>query len=188
METRLELEGRDNMTTRSCVYFDEMESILGPMTILVTEKGVCNIHFGTMESSGPTMKVWLKKHGLKGELIRDEKRVFPTIEQLQQYLSGERITFDVPLDLYGTPFQKCVWKALQQIGYGQTRSYKQIAQDIGAPKAVRAVGGANNQNPVPIIIPCHRVIGSNGAMVGYGGGLKKKETLLQLEGVIEKIS
>ena len=75
-----------------------------------------------------------------------------------------------------------------KIGYGETVSYKEIAKRIGAPKAVRAIGGANNQNPIPIIIPCHRVIGSNGAMVGYGGGLDKKECLLQLEGAIEKIS
>lgn len=89
------------------------------------------------------------------------------------------------LDLIGTPFQQRVWTELKTIGYGETKTYKEIAEGIGAPKAVRAVGGANNQNPLPIVIPCHRVIGSNGAMVGYGGGLTNKELLLSLESSVK---
>ena len=102
-------------------------------------------------------------------------------QQLTEYLKGERKTFDLPLNLKGTDFQKQVWKALCDIPYGETRSYKQIAESIGNPKAVRAVGMANNRNPLLIVVPCHRVIGGNGKLVGYGAGIEKKEFLLRLE-------
>ncbi len=102
--------------------------------------------------------------------------------QLQEYFEGHRKDFALPLDPKGTQFQKDVWKALGMIPYGQTCSYKQIAEKVGSPKAYRAVGMANNKNPISIIIPCHRVIGANGKMVGYGGGLHIKEYLLALEG------
>ena len=101
--------------------------------------------------------------------------------QLNEYLQGIRKEFDLPLNPRGTEFQKRVWKALLDIPYGETRSYKQIAETIGNPKAVRAVGMANNRNPLLIVVPCHRVIGANGKLVGYGAGLDKKEFLLQLE-------
>jgi methylated-DNA-[protein]-cysteine S-methyltransferase len=103
--------------------------------------------------------------------------------QISEYLEGKRKKFDLPLVLHGTEFQKTVWRALQTIPYGETRSYKDIAVLAGSPKAFRAVGMANNRNPVSIIIPCHRVIGSNGDLVGYGGGLPVKKFLLELEGV-----
>jgi methylated-DNA-[protein]-cysteine S-methyltransferase len=102
-------------------------------------------------------------------------------QQLTEYLKGERKTFDLPLNLKGTDFQKQVWMALCDIPYGETRSYKQIAESIGNPKAVRAVGMANNRNPLLIVVPCHRVIGANGKLVGYGAGIEKKEFLLRLE-------
>lgn len=102
-------------------------------------------------------------------------------KQLKQYFDGKRTSFDLPLEPKGTPFQQAVWEALEEIPYGQTRSYKQIAQRVASPKAYRAVGMANNKNPISIIIPCHRVIGANGKMVGYGGGLEIKEYLLTLE-------
>jgi len=106
-----------------------------------------------------------------------------TAEQLQTYFAGERTTFEVPLDLQGTPFERRVWKALLGIPFGETVSYRDIAERIGQPKACRAVGLANGRNPVPIIVPCHRVIGSNGTLTGYGGGLEIKERLLVLEGI-----
>ena len=101
--------------------------------------------------------------------------------QLSEYLLGERKRFDLPLNPQGTVFQQQVWKALCDIPYGETRSYKQIAESIGNPKAVRAVGMANNRNPLLIVVPCHRVIGANGKLVGYGAGIEMKEFLLRLE-------
>lgn len=106
-------------------------------------------------------------------------------KQLSEYFSGKLKAFDLPLKVDGTPFQKRVWAALREIPYGETRSYKEIAKAIGNPKACRAVGMANNKNPLTIIIPCHRVVGANGALVGFGGGLDMKKWLLELEsGVI----
>src|ERR671937_2578160 len=102
-------------------------------------------------------------------------------EQLDQYFAGERRDFDLPLDLRGTPFQRRVWNALLTIPYGETRSYGEIAEQIGAPGAARAVGLANGHNPIAIIVPCHRVIGASGSLTGYGGGLDRKRSLLALE-------
>ena len=102
-------------------------------------------------------------------------------QQLSEYLKGERKSFDLPLRMKGTDFQQRVWNALLDIPYGETRSYKQIAEAIGNPKAVRAVGMANNRNPLLIVVPCHRVIGADGKLVGYGAGIEKKEFLLRLE-------
>lgn len=117
----------------------------------------------------------LPPDGEETPLLLEAKR------QLLAYFSGERKDFDLPLAPKGTPFQQQVWAALQTIPYGETRSYQQIATQIGNPKACRAVGLANNKNPIIIAIPCHRVIGSNGKMVGYAGGISVKETLLELE-------
>nr|WP_320024410.1 methylated-DNA--[protein]-cysteine S-methyltransferase [uncultured Acetobacterium sp.] len=103
------------------------------------------------------------------------------VQELQEYFSGTRQRFDLPLSPQGTDFQQKVWKALQDIPYGAVCSYKDIARAIGNEKACRAVGGANNKNPISIIIPCHRVIGANGSLVGYGGGLEIKKQLLALE-------
>lgn len=104
-----------------------------------------------------------------------------TVGQLNEYFAGTRKTFSIPLDMRGTEFQKRVWNALLEIPYGETWSYKQLAEFINNPKAVRAVGGANHNNPIMIIVPCHRVIGSNGSLTGYAGGLDMKEYLLNLE-------
>ena len=104
--------------------------------------------------------------------------------QLEEYLAGVRKKFDLPLAPAGTPFQRKVWDALLQIPYGQTRSYRQIAEAVNSPKGFRAVGMANNRNPIAVFIPCHRVIGADGSMVGYGGGLDIKKHLLRLEGCV----
>ena len=103
------------------------------------------------------------------------------VGQLTDYFTGNLRRFDLPLQLRGTPFQVAVWRALQDIPYGQTISYGELARRVGNPKSSRAVGLANGSNPIPIIVPCHRVIGSNGKLTGYGGGLCNKETLLELE-------
>jgi methylated-DNA-[protein]-cysteine S-methyltransferase len=105
----------------------------------------------------------------------------PVTQQLQQYFRGTRTTFDLTLAPKGTAFQTAVWKALEAIPYGQTRTYADIATMVGRPRAVRAVGLANGRNPLPIVVPCHRVIGKDGSLVGYGGGLEVKQALLDLE-------
>ncbi|GJF08111.1 methylated-DNA--protein-cysteine methyltransferase [Mycolicibacterium cyprinidarum] len=111
----------------------------------------------------------------------DDSAFADVVDQLQQYFAGERTEFELELDLVGTAFQRRVWSALLTIPYGQTRSYGQIANQLDAPGASRAVGLANGHNPISIIVPCHRVIGANGSLTGYGGGLSRKRALLDLE-------
>ena len=111
-----------------------------------------------------------------------DDRAFPdAVEQLEAYFAGELREFDLNLEMAGTAFQRKVWNALRTIPYGETRSYGEIAQQIGAPTAFRAVGLANGHNPIAVIVPCHRVIGANGSLTGFGGGLQRKSTLLDLE-------
>lgn len=129
--------------------------------------GICGIHFHTQD----------KEIGIKRETPMIQEAAY----QLTQYFEGERRTFDIPLSLHGTEFQQKVWKALCDIPYGETCTYKDIAEKIGIPKGCRAVGMANNRNPIAIVIPCHRVIGVNGSLIGYAGGLDLKEYLLELE-------
>jgi methylated-DNA-[protein]-cysteine S-methyltransferase len=109
-------------------------------------------------------------------------RSFATVTaQLGDYFEGRRFVFDVPLLMHGAPFERRVWRALQEIPYGETVSYGEIARRLGQPSAARAVGLANGRNPIAVIVPCHRVIGANGALTGYGGGLERKRLLLELE-------
>ena len=117
------------------------------------------------------------------ELVEDKKHpiLLETQKQLNEYFSGQRQVFDLPLDFEGTEFQQKVWQALLTIPFGETRSYKQIAEQLGNVKAVRAVGAANGKNPISIIAPCHRVVGANGKLVGFAGGLENKDILLKLE-------
>ena len=147
------------------IYQYSYETKLGSVTIVEED--------GTLLAI-TTHRVYEGKR-LETSLIKEAYR------QLSEYLIGERKSFDLPLNPRGTVFQQQVWKALSDIPYGETRSYKQIAEDIGNPKAVRAVGMANNRNPLLIVVPCHRVIGANGKLVGYGAGIEKKEFLLKLE-------
>ena len=114
--------------------------------------------------------------------VKETDLIIEAKTQLLEYFLGKRQVFDLPLVFYkGTKFQKKVWKALLEIPYGETKSYKEIAEIAGSPKGARAVGGANNKNPISIVVPCHRVIGADGSLVGYGGGLEKKVFLLELE-------
>lgn len=116
-----------------------------------------------------------------GDNIKETDLIKACFRQLKEYFEGKRKEFNVPIEAKGTEFQNKVWKALLDIPYGETRSYKDIAIAIGNEKACRAIGMANNKNPISIIIPCHRVVGSNGKLIGYGGGLDKKEKLLNIE-------
>ena len=132
------------------------------------------------EENGALTGLYFGRRSLEGEegLTALLERAF---QQLEEYFAGKRKQFDLPLSLRGTEFQRQVWAALRDIPYGETRSYGQIAQAVGRPKAVRAVGMANHRNPISIIVPCHRVVGADGSLTGYGGGLENKKFLLALE-------
>ena len=117
----------------------------------------------------------------EGFEIKETQLIKRMAEEIEEYFAGKRRSFDIPLSMSGTDFQRSVWKALQTIPFGETRSYKDIATQIGNPKACRAVGMANNRNPVAIVVPCHRVIGQDGSMTGYAGGISVKEYLLDVE-------
>lgn len=120
---------------------------------------------------------------LPATLIKNDNAILiQTKQQLSDYFEGKRKAFDVPLEMNGTAFQKSIWNQLQKIPFGETRSYGQLAKNIGQPTASRAVGAANGKNPISIIVPCHRVIGTNRKFTGFAGGIKAKEYLLQLEG------
>lgn len=144
------------------------ETPIGKMMIFATEQAITKIYF---ENQIQTKDVLIKETSLHKNAIN----------QLEEYFAGKRKNFDLPLNLEGTEFQKNVWNALIDIPYGQTRSYKEIAKTIENEKACRAIGMANNRNKIPIIIPCHRVIGADGNLVGFGGGLEIKKYLLDLE-------
>lgn len=148
-------------------YYYNYRFPIGKVTIVEDGHGICGIHFHTKD----------KEIGVK----RETPMIQTAAYQLTQYFEGERKGFDLPLSLHGTEFQQKVWKELGKIPYGQTCTYKDIAERIGIPKGCRAVGMANNRNPVAIVIPCHRVIGMNGSLTGYAGGLDLKEYLLELE-------
>ncbi|MFV9511227.1 methylated-DNA--[protein]-cysteine S-methyltransferase [Tepidibacillus sp. LV47] len=164
------------------IYYTEMETPIGYLTIAATTKGVCWIDFGMSKDTFPALQRWAKRWLNTEQFVPAQNELDDVKQQLTDYFEKKRKTFDVQVDLYGTSFQKLVWQNLFTIPYGQVRTYKDIAMQINAPKAVRAVGGANHQNPVPIIVPCHRVIGTNGNLVGYGGGIEIKKFLLNLEG------
>ena len=140
-------------------------------------KGVCMVDFHTSE------KEFLKgaRKSFSGEMIKDDKTNRKAISQIEKYLNGTLKRFDCTLDFRGTPFQKKVWAQLMKIPYGETRSYREIARAIGRPKAFRAVGNANGSNRIPIILPCHRVIESDGGLGGFGHGIKMKKQLLDFE-------
>lgn len=154
------------------------ESPIGKLGIAEDGTGICAIFFPEGESvkeSGKTAEA------RKSWVLEETFLIKQAWEQLKEYFAGARKVFDLPLSIKGTAFQKADWAALLTIPYGETCSYGDIAKKIGNPKACRAVGMANHRNPISIVIPCHRVIGQNGKLVGYGGGLYRKEYLLELE-------
>ena len=153
------------------MYYCYLDTPIGDLLLAGDEEALCLIGFpeGSMRREP------------EAEWIFSEKPFADALEQLSSYFAGERKTFDLALNLGGTEFQLRVLEELQKIPYGTTTSYGDVAKRIGRPKAVRAVGAANGRNPIPIIIPCHRVIGSSGAMTGFGGGIPTKEALLRLE-------
>jgi methylated-DNA-[protein]-cysteine S-methyltransferase len=148
-----------------------MESSVGPLLLAASEIGLRLVSFESSKHAAPPRPEWKEDKAPFAEVIR----------QLRAYFRRELKKFDLPLSMEGTDFQLRVWNALREIPYGETISYAQLAERIGNPKAVRAVGLANGSNPIPIIVPCHRVIGSNGSLTGFGGGLSTKKMLLELE-------
>lgn len=159
------------------IYQSDVATPLGVFRLAATDRGLCALLLPRSPAEG-----WLKHMGPHRVVVGAAHPVLQQAEaELQAYLRGDLQQFSVPLDLRGTPFQLQVWGALQQIPYGETRSYGQVAAMVGNPRGVRAVGMANNRNPVAVMVPCHRVIGADGSLVGYGGGLPLKEHLLSLE-------
>lgn len=147
--------------------------------IAATEKGLCFV--GSQNQSFDELTIWARKRYPEHSLIRDDDKLLNYQKELILYLQGELEQFTLPLDYKGTPFQEAVWNALCEIPYGQTRSYSDIAHHIHKPNSVRAVGTAIGANPILITVPCHRVIGKNGKLTGYRGGIDMKTSLLTLE-------
>ncbi len=161
-------------------YTTTMESPCGPLLCVVDETGaVMRIEFSKGRNSQQITER-MRDEGI--EVVEDPGRTADLRRQLAEYFAGERRDFDVPLAPEGTPFERSVWDELRKIPFGETRSYGEIAQAIGRPGAARAVGRANGANPIPIVVPCHRVIGSDGSLTGFGGGLEAKSRLLEIEG------
>jgi methylated-DNA-[protein]-cysteine S-methyltransferase len=149
------------------------------MYIAATSNGLCYV--GSQNKPFEELSNWVKNRFPNSVLVQDDEKLQPYTVELAEYFRGQRKTFTMPVDLYGTPFQLSVWNALCEIPYGQTQSYSEIADHIQKPASVRAVGAAIGANPVLITVPCHRVIGKNGTLTGYRGGLEMKKQLLQLE-------
>ncbi len=147
-----------------------LDSSIGPIQLTASDKGISGLIFDAKSDTGST--------GDTHPILNEARK------QLDEYFQGKRKEFNIPLDMSGTAFQMKVWHAVTKIGYGTTATYLDIAKAIKNTKSVRAVGLANGKNPIPIIIPCHRIIGANGKLTGYGGGLWRKEWLLRHEGAI----
>ena len=154
-----------------------MPSPVGPLRLAASEDGLCLIEFPDPRHP------WRADAGWRDG---DSDVLAETRRQLDDYFAGTRRDFDLPLAPRGTPFQLGVWRALATIPYGTTISYRELAERIGQPSAMRAVGAANGRNPLPIVVPCHRVIGADGSLTGFGGGLPTKRFLLQLEGALPR--
>jgi AraC family transcriptional regulator of adaptative response/methylated-DNA-[protein]-cysteine methyltransferase len=163
-----------------CLTYTRFTTPLGPMMAVASEDGICLFDFTDRRMLETELKQ-IQKH-FKSTILPGKSKYFePVIKQITEYFEGKRKNFDIPLVTPGTEFQKNVWKVLQTIPYGETRSYKKQAIALGNVKAVRAVANANGDNRISILIPCHRVIGEDGKLVGYGGGLWRKQWLLNLE-------
>jgi methylated-DNA-[protein]-cysteine S-methyltransferase len=154
------------------VRYDELDTPVGPLLVAADDAGLRLIHFQLGRGRRAPEPAWRRDPAPFRDLGR----------QLAQYFGRTRRTFDLALAPEGTPFQLETWRALAAIPYGTTISYEELARRVGRPKAVRAVGAANGRNPLPIVVPCHRVIGKDGSLTGFGGGLPAKRALLELEG------
>lgn len=164
------------------VYWEEWSGGDWRLYAAATEAGLCCL--GLQGEPFEEFASWIRSHIPNAVLKQGPEVMRPYVSQLAEYFEGSRQTFTLPLDMRGTQFQREVWMALSGIPFGATRSYSEIAALVGRPKAVRAVGAANGANPLPIVIPCHRVIGKSGDLTGYRGGLDIKISLLRHEGIV----
>jgi len=159
------------MSTHETIWYDEMATPIGRLHLVADAQGLREVWFESGKHPKSLDPRWSHAPG---------RLAFARV-QLQEYFAGERQTFALPLHPLGTPFQLSVWRELARIPYGATISYGEMARRIGQPQAVRAVGAANGRNPLPIVLPCHRVIGADGSLTGFGGGLPTKQFLLSME-------
>ena len=155
------------------------ESPVGPVWVAATGTGICAVRLGSGQPDD--LFTWLSKRIASEPPREDPEALALALTQLHEYFSHIRRAFDLPLDIHGTPFQKAVWAQVARTPYGTTQTYGEVARRIGNPRAARAVGSAMGANPLPILIPCHRVIGARGSLTGYAAGLEVKAALLQLE-------
>jgi len=156
--------------------------LIGPVYVASTDRGVCKISI-PRETKKDFLR-WLVKHFSEDEVVDNRAKNREIIDELTRYLNGKLVKFRCSLDQTGTPFQIRVWSELKKIQYGTTVTFKQLARRVGVPRGYQAVGRAVASNPLPIVIPCHRVIGSDGSLTGYSAGVKTKEFLLRLEGAL----
>lgn len=164
------------------VYCTSFDSKIGTIYVASTDRGICKVCIP--KETKKDFFAWLMTHFNEEDVVENKSRNKEVIDQLIRYFNGKLARFSTPLDLRGTSFQLRVWKELKNIPYGSTISYKQLARRVGVPRGFQAVGNANGNNPIPIIIPCHRVIGTDGSLTGYAAGIKTKEFLLRAEGAL----
>lgn len=164
------------------LYYTSLETPLGEMIACSEDRGICMLEFADHKNLKKKLDEISKV--LQMELIQEKNNYLNILNtELKEYFEKKRKDFSIPISMIGTEFQKEVWRTISKIPYGQTISYLQEARKMGRPKAVRAVANANGQNKISIVIPCHRIIGSNGKLTGYGGGVWRKQKLLELENV-----
>ncbi len=162
--------------------YTNCDTPIGEVWVAASDSGVCAV--GLVRGHPDKLLAWLSKHIGPEHRYAENDLLIRAVAQLQEYFSGERQEFDIPLDRRGTPFQQRVWDEVARVPYGTVVSYGEIAARIGRPLAARAVGGAMRANPIPIFIPCHRVVGADGTLGGYGAGLDIKAALLRLENAL----
>ena len=170
------------------VHASRLPSPLGPLWAVVDEAGaLLQLDFVGARNAPEDEAAFVAGHRRSGRAVAfAEGRLAAVARQLGEYFAGERRSFDLAVAAQGSPFQRRVWETLRRIPYGATRSYGELARELGRPSAARAVGRANGSNPVALVVPCHRVIGASGALTGYAGGVERKRALLELEGVLER--
>jgi O-6-methylguanine DNA methyltransferase len=176
----------DSMTIET-LHSTTFVSPIGPLFLAASATGLVALEFQTRVLGQQTIRhdsSDLRKKQNRFTFVESSKVMRPYVNELEEYFAGQRRTFQFPLDLRGTDFQLDCWRALLEIPYGETRTYADIARSVGKPTAFRAAGMANNRNPIAIVVPCHRVIASDGTLCGYGGGLEVKRRLLELEGAL----